>query len=156
MTRHRLPLRTPEDQKRAAAWLDRVPCGKGWRLEFLPPVRSNLQSAYMWALLDDVAGQKQWAGKFRSSDDWKNLFSASLRGQELAPNLDGDGFVAFGARTSEFSPEEMSDMIEIILAWGANNGVCFTDTDTAPSGARATSTTGADGAGVARDLEGEE
>lgn len=130
MTRHLLPLRSDAEKRRAQDWLSRAPTGKGWRVAFLPPVRRDTQSAYMWALLDDIAAQMEWAGKKRSADDWKALFSASLRGQELVPNLDNDGFVAFGARTSEFSPEEMSDMIELIRSWGAGHGVTFTDPET--------------------------
>lgn len=128
MTKHRLPLDTPEEKARAKAWIDKAP--KGWRVEFKPPVRSSVASAYMWALLDDVAEQKDWplgSGRRWPSEGWKDLFSAAVRGQEMVPNLDNTGFVAFGSRTSEFSPEEMSDMIECILSWGTANGVQFTD-----------------------------
>lgn len=114
------------------------------------------------ALLDEVAAQNEWAGKKRSSDEFKDLFSAALRGQELVPNLDGDGFVAFGARTSEFSPEEMSDMITLIEAWGASNGVVFSDPQEPParrsndaSGERAEADTGAKGPALARGHSGE-
>lgn len=150
----KITLRTGRDRAQAARWLDACPLG--YTIWFKPPTRSLDQNKYMWALLDDVADQVPWAGKKRTSDEWKALFSASLRALEFVPNLDGDGFVAFGARTSEFSPQEMSDMIELILAWGSNNGVTFTDTDTAPSGERAPE---ADGSGLtgARELsEGEE
>ena len=78
--------------------------------------------------LDDVAAQKEWAGRKWPSEAWKDLFAASLMGQELVPNLDNNGFVAFHSRTSEFSPETMSDMITLIESWGASNGVTFTDT----------------------------
>lgn len=126
-SRHRLPLRTSDDVAKAVRWLYRAAKLSGWRVEFLPPVRSRIASAYMWALLDDVSNQVEWAGKKRTSEEWKALFSASLRAMEFVPNLDGDGFVAFGARTSEFSPSEMSDMIELIKSWGEQNGVRFTD-----------------------------
>jgi hypothetical protein len=62
----------------------------------------------MWALLDDVALQKEWAGKKRPSEHWKDLFTASLRGQELVPNLEGNGFVAFGSKTSEMVERAVS------------------------------------------------
>lgn len=117
----------------------------GWRVEFKPPVRRTSQNAYMWALLDDVAAQKEWHGKKRSSDSWKDLFSAALRQQEIVPGLEG-GIVALGARTSEFSPSEMSDMIELIISWGAQNGVTFTDS--APPSAEPRSETADGKAGV--------
>ena len=118
-------LRNGRDRAQAARWLDKCPLG--YTLWFKPPVRTNVASAYMWALLDDVAAQKEWDGRKRTSDEWKDLFSACLRQQEIVRGLEG-GIVALGARTSEFSPEEMSDMIELIKAWGANNGVSFSDT----------------------------
>lgn len=130
----KITLRTGRDRAQAAKWLDKCPLG--YTLLFKPPTRTNVASAYMWALLDDVAEQKDWplgSGKRWPSDAWKDLFSAALRGQEMVPNLDGNGFVAFGSRTSEFSPEEMSDMIELIKAWGANHEVQFTDPDSSPA-----------------------
>jgi hypothetical protein len=41
------------------------------------------------------------------------------------PNIDGNGFVVLGARTSRMSIKEMSDMIELCFAFGAQNGVKF-------------------------------
>lgn len=144
MSKHRLPLRNAEDKARAREWMERAPVGKGWRVEFLPPVRSTDQNARLWAFLDDIAAQKEWAGKKRTSEAWKDLFSAALRGQEMVPNLDGDGFVAFGARTSEMTFEEMSDLLQLIETWGAQNGVEFSDPSPAhpPGGARAGETAG--------------
>lgn len=151
-SRHRLPLRTSDDVAKAVRWLYRAAKLSGWRVEFLPPVRSTDQNKRLWAFLDDIAAQKEWAGRKWPSECWKDLFSAALRGQQMVPNLDGNGFIAFGARTSEMSPEEMSDLLQLIETWGAQNGVAFTDT--APSGERAPA---ADGSGLtgARDLEGE-
>ncbi len=153
----KITLHNGRDRAKARKWLDACPVG--YTLWFKPPVRSNVQSKRMWALLDDVAAQKEWAGKKRSSDEFKDLFSASLRGQELVPNLDGNGFVAFGARTSEFSPEEMSDMITLIEAWGAENGVVFTDPQQAPAtqsgGTRAGSPSGPGAEPAREDLERE-
>lgn len=126
----KITIRGGRDRATARRWLDACPLG--YTLLFKPPVRTSIASAYMWALLDDVAAQKDWphgSGKRWPSDAWKDLFSASLRGQEMVPNLDNTGFVAFGSRTSEFGPEEMSDMIELIKAWGTQNHVVFTDKD---------------------------
>lgn len=118
-------LRSDRDRAQACKWVNAAP--SGYTLLFKPPTRSNVASARMWALLDDVAAQKEWEGKKRTSDDWKDLFSACLHHQEIVRGLEG-GIVAFGSRTSEFSPETMSDMITLIEAWGASNGVIFTDT----------------------------
>lgn len=121
----KIVIHNDRDRAKARKWLDAAP--QGYTLWFKPPTRSNPQNARMWAFLDDIAAQKDWHGKKRPSEDWKALFSASLRGQEITPNLDGTGFVAFGARTSEMSPEELSDLLMLIESWGVQQGVVFTD-----------------------------
>lgn len=122
----KITIRSDRDRAQACKWVNAAPTG--YTLLFKPPTRSNVANARMWALLDDVAAQKEWAGRKWPSEAWKDLFAASLMGQELVPNLDNNGFVAFHSRTSEFSPETMSDMITLIESWGASNGVTFTDT----------------------------
>lgn len=143
MKPYRVTLRDRQDKALAARALERCPWG--YRVTFSPPVRSLDQNARLWAFLDDIAEQKEWAGKKRTSEDWKSLFSAALRNQEIVPNLDGNGFVAFGARTSEMSPEEMSDLLQLIETWGVQNGVVFTDSPASPGGERETEMTGAGG-----------
>lgn len=43
----------------------------------------------------------------------------------MVPNIDGTGFVNLGTRSSDLSKEEMSDLMEIISAFGANHAVKF-------------------------------
>ncbi len=45
----------------------------------------------------------------------------------MVPNLDGTGFVNLGRSSSDLSKSEMSDLIELIHAFGANHGVKFQD-----------------------------
>ena len=92
--KHRLPLRTPEEKARAKAWIDKAPIG--WSVEFRAPVRSTDQNRRLWAFLDDIAAQKEWEGKKRSSEAWKDLFSAALKTQEIVRGLEG-GIVALAA-----------------------------------------------------------
>lgn len=125
MSQQKLPIRSERDRAKAIKWVEKVPLH--WTLIFKPPSRTLPQNARMWAFLDDIALQKEWAGKKRPSEHWKDLFTASLRGQELVPNLEGNGFVAFGSKTSEMGDEEMSNLLALIEAWGAQNGVVFSD-----------------------------
>jgi hypothetical protein len=91
------------------------------------PRRNSDQNARMWAMLSDVAGQVDWYGKRLTAEDWKHVFSSSLRKLEVVPNLDGTGFVALGLSTSRMSVREMSDLIELLFAFGAERGVKWTD-----------------------------
>jgi len=43
----------------------------------------------------------------------------------MVPNIDGSGFVNLGRSSSDLSKAEMTDLIEIIHAFGANHGVVF-------------------------------
>ena len=121
----KITLRTGRDRATARLWVDKAP--PGYTLLFKPPTRSTHANARMWAFLDDIAAQVEWDGRKRTSEEWKDLFSACLRNQEIVRGLEG-GIVALGARTSEMSPEEMSDLLQLIETWGVTHGVHFTDT----------------------------
>ena len=54
------------------------------------------------------------------------MLSASLKKQKAVPGIDG-GFVVIGARTSQMTKREMSDMCELICAFGADQGVEWSD-----------------------------
>lgn len=99
----------------------------GFAVTLAEPKRNLDQNARMWAMLADIAHQVDWYGKRLTSDDWKNVFSASLRQLTVVPNLDGTGFVALGMSTSRLSKREMSDLIELMFAFGAQRDVRWTD-----------------------------
>lgn len=87
--------------------------------------RTLEQNALMWALLSDLSKQVNWYGQKLTSDEWKDVLSASLKKQKVVPGIDG-GFVVIGARTSQMTKREMSDMCELIYAFGAEQGVIWT------------------------------
>ncbi len=87
------------------------------------PTRSQIQNARLWAMLTDVSRQIDWYGKKLSPEDWKHLFTSSLRKLEVVPNLEGSGFVALGLSTSKMSVKEMCDLQTLIEAFGAEHNV---------------------------------
>lgn len=95
-------------------------------LELKPVTRSLEQNAKMWACLTDISKQVDWYGNTLSPDDWKHVLSASLRKQRAVPGIDG-GFVVVGLQTSQMTIAEMSEMIELAHAFGADRGVLFHD-----------------------------
>ena len=99
----------------------------GYSVTIAEPKRSLESNARMWAMLAEVSEQVEWYGKRLTPEDWKHVFTASLRRLEVVPNLDGTGFVALGMSTSRMSVREMSDLIELISAFGAERGVTFND-----------------------------
>jgi hypothetical protein len=126
MSRALISLASEQDRLRAAKWVTQAPAGT--RIEFKAPKRSLPQNDRMWAMLTDVATQLPWHGIKLSPDDWKLLFMDALKRElRMVPNLDGNGFVNLGRSSSDLSKAEMTDLIEIIAAFGANHGVVFHD-----------------------------
>lgn len=100
---------------------------EGYEVRIKEPTRNSDQNSRMWAMLGDVSKQVDWYGKRLTPEDWKHVFSASLRRLEVVPNLDGTGFVALGMSTSRMSKREMSDLIELVFAFGAERGVVWSE-----------------------------
>lgn len=90
------------------------------------PKRSLDQNAKMWAMLADVSKQVEWYGQKLSSNDWKNMFTASLKKQRSVPGIDG-GVVILGQSTSRMKKQDMSDLLELMSAFGAEHDVKWRD-----------------------------
>jgi hypothetical protein len=101
--------------------------GQRLRIEVGEPKRSLEQNDRMWALLTDISEQVQWPvdGRMQrlSPEDWKHILSAGLkREHRVAQGIDG-GFVLLGQRTSKMTKRELSELMELIAAFGAERGV---------------------------------
>lgn len=91
-----------------------------------PEKRNDAQNRLLWACLTDISQQVEWYGKKLDPEDWKNLFSSSARRLAVVPNLDGTGFVAMGQSTSKLTKAEFANLLELVMAFGADKGVVFT------------------------------
>ena len=126
MTRAVIVLTQDTERQKAARWAAQLP--PGTRVEFKAPKRSVPQNDRMWAMLTDVATQLKWHGLKLTADDWKLIFLDALKREvRMVPNLDGNGFVSLGRSSSDLSKQEMTDLIDLISAFGANHGVVFHD-----------------------------
>lgn len=97
----------------------------GYVVTVRAPTRSLAQNAALWGYLNDIAEQVVWHGRKLDAESWKHLFSSSLRKQDVVPNLDGTGFVVMGVRTSGMTKSEMSELLELVQAFGAQHNVKF-------------------------------
>jgi hypothetical protein len=105
---------------------------KGWlmagdqrlTLEIRPEKRSDAQNRRLWAMLADISAQVDWYGNKLTSEEWKDVFSASLKRTKVVPGLDG-GFVVCGQSTSKMTKAEMCELQELMEAFGAEKGVRF-------------------------------
>lgn len=97
-------------------------------LTFSRPTRNLDQNALMWCLLKDMSEQAEHFGRRYSKEDWKDILTSSFEGvTRFAPTIDGQGLVAFGARTSEYPKGKMAEFIEFIYSVGSERGVVFND-----------------------------
>ena len=126
MSRALLRIDGPVTRARAMRLMERVP--EGTRVEFKGGRRTLPQNAKLWAALTEVARQKTWHDIKLAANDWKLIFLDALKREvRIVPNLDGTGFVNLGRSSSDLSKEEMGELLELITAWGAQNGVTFAD-----------------------------
>lgn len=112
-------IRTPQDRGRAVRWVEQAPVGTV--VEFKQKGRSNDQNAAMWSILTQINRQRPTHnGVKMSAVLWKAVFMQAL-GAELVmlPTLEGDGLFPFGHRSSKLTKDEMSNLIELMLAWAA-------------------------------------
>ena len=86
--------------------------------------RSLEQNAMMWPLLEDISKQVDWYGNKLTKEEWKDVFTAGLKNQKVVPGIDG-GFVVVGSSTSKMDKKTFSDLMELILAFGAQKEVKF-------------------------------
>lgn len=123
--RHVLTLANETVRARAIRWIQGLPVGT--KVEFKPPSRSLDQNAKLWACLTDVSRQVEWYGQRLTPEEWKDVFTASLRKAKVVPGLDAGSFVVLGLRTSKLTKAEFSDLIELIHAFGAEHGVVWSE-----------------------------
>jgi hypothetical protein len=101
----------------------------GSRVDIKGPKRTLPQNARMWAMLTDIVKQKKTInGQQFTIDEYKVIFLHALgQEQDILPTLDGRNFFSTGYSSSKTTKVEMSNLIELIFAWGAENGVVWSD-----------------------------
>ena len=126
MSQAQITLCSRAEREKAARWIEQAPAGT--RVVFKESKRTTDQNSKLWASLTDVATQLHWHGQKLTPDDWKILFLDALnREMKPVPRIDGKGFVNLGRSSSNLSKAEFSELLELIVAFGANHGVVFHD-----------------------------
>lgn len=126
MARAMLILNSDDVRAKAVHWIQKAPVNT--RIEFKSSKRTLPQNDRMWAMLSDVAQQGALGGKKFNTDEWKAIFLNALgREARFLPAIDERGVVPYGQSSSDLSVDEMSDLMELVTAWGAEHGVIFHD-----------------------------
>lgn len=130
MSRAVIIVRNDSDRTRVVRWAQQSPLGT--RVEFKQSKRTLPQNSILWARLTEISQQVEWYGERLSADDWKDVFSASLRKARVVPGIDPGSFVPLGMRTSDMSTDEMSNLLALMDAFAAERGVVFHEVLDAP------------------------
>ena len=104
----------------------------GYVVEIKPKNRTLEQNAKIHALIQDISREVVWANKVQTVETWKRLLTAAwlrARGEpvEMLPAIDGHGVDIVFRPTSKLTVEEMSEFIEYIQAWAAEQGIVIND-----------------------------
>ena len=127
MPRATVILNSRTNREKACRWAMALPTGT--RVEFKEVKRTLAQNDLLWARLTDIARQVEWYGQKLTPDDWKDMFTASLRKARVTPGIDPGSFVVLGLHTSDLSKQEFGDLLDLIAAFGAERGVSFSDAE---------------------------
>jgi len=130
MSRALLTLDSTAKREQAIDWIRKAKTGS--RVEFKGPARSLDQNSRFWAMLTDCAVQGRINGRRFNTEDWKTMFMtayAEERGLEIRhlPALNRAGMIPCGRSSSDLSVQEMTELMDWIEAWGAENGIKFHD-----------------------------
>lgn len=130
MSRAILTLDSTAKREQAIDWVRKAKTGS--RVEFKGPARSLDQNSRFWAMLTDCAVQGRINDRRFNTEDWKTMFMtayAEERGVDIRhlPALNRAGMIPCGRSSSDLSVAEMSELMEWIAAWGAENGIKFHD-----------------------------
>lgn len=125
-------LRTRQDRGRAVRWIENAP--DGTVVEFKQKGRSNDQNAAMWSILTQINRQRPvHNGVKMSAVLWKAVMMEACGIDVLwLPKLDGNGAFPFGYRSSKLTVSEMSELIEMMLAWAATEELVIEHFDNPP------------------------
>lgn len=131
-------LRTPEQATSLMQTIwpkvkEAIKSGKHLSLEIKSVNRSNEQNEKYHAMIGDIAKQASHLGSKWDSESWKRFLlwqfakDTNTNQGQIVPSLDGTGIVQLGLQSRSFTKEQASEFVEWLHAWGAENGITFTE-----------------------------
>lgn len=123
MSRHLIRLSSRRNRDLAKQGVDRAP--EGYICELREERRSDEQNRALWGLIHQIQKQRPTHNGVKMTPElWKAVFLQAL-GVEMVmlPTLDGHGFFPLGHRSSLLTKGQFSQLIELMLAWCAQEGL---------------------------------
>ena len=104
----------------AAAQIMLVP--DGWICTIQPENRNLNQNSLLWPWLMAISKGVDWYGNRLTSDEWKDVLTASLKREKVVPGING-GFIVLGQHTSKMNKKDFSELLELTIAFAAQNNI---------------------------------
>lgn len=131
-------LRTPEQATSLMQTIwpkvkEAIKSGKHLSLEIKAVNKSREQEEKYHAMIGDIAKQASHLGSKWDSESWKRFLlwqfakDTNTNQGQIVPSLDGTGIVQLGLQSRSFTKEQASEFVEWLNAWGAENGITFTE-----------------------------
>jgi hypothetical protein len=123
-------LVSPIVRRNAAHAIANAP--EGYRCELRPKTRTLAQNDMLWSILTDISRQVDFVVNGAmvkvSPEEVKDILTAALKREtRMAMGIDG-GMVILGQRTSRMTIRQMTELIELAHAFGAEKGVQWSPT----------------------------
>lgn len=129
MSRFTLKL-TQANRRTALAWIDRAiergrEEGRAWSMELREAKRTDDQNRALWSLLHQIHKQRPTHNGVEMTPDlWKAVFLDAWGAETVfLPKLEGGGMFAAGHRSSQLTKAEFAELLTVILAWCAHQGL---------------------------------
>jgi hypothetical protein len=123
MSKHLVILHSRHDRERAARAIAAAPAGSV--VEVRAPRRTLDQNSMLWSILSQISMAKP-QGRHHTPEVWKCLaMHACGHAVQFEPGLDGSPF-PIGFRSSKLTKAQMSDLLEFLIAYAAEQGVVLT------------------------------
>lgn len=135
VTRFVVILHTARDRALAKQAIERAPAG--YAVDIKEGKRSDEQNRALWGLLNQIVKQRpHHNGVKMDAELYKAVFLNALGAEmRMMPRLDGDGYFPVGYRSSQLTKSEFSNVLELMLAWCAQQGLTIKHFDADDRGA---------------------
>lgn len=135
MSRHLIALNSPANKALAKRGVDCAP--PYYILEIREPTRTDEQNAALHGLIGQIMKQRTHHNGLRMDmRKWKAMFVQALGEEvEFIPTLDGSSVFPLGLSTKALPKGKFSELIELILAWTAQEGLTVEHFDDARAAA---------------------
>ena len=122
---------------------DQVPLGHVATIT--EPKKKRAQEEKYHAMIAEISAQCEFMGRKWGKEEWKRLLidayvrvsrdNAKAEGRpdpfseqgQVVPSLDGKGFVQLGVQSRNFRVKQAAEFIEYLYAFGAEQGVVFSE-----------------------------